>query len=182
MLADIDASNSLLPVDNNFLWRLSGLKSNFFLIKANMMCNEIKPFAFSIKFEAQPFTFSSQDTTFDKMNSFGFKQVFYPTTFSHLADLSKKLMDETSSLNIDTENQDLFAASSIYCTVLIFPKYDKSTRHADYVKVSTSPYAKQYFLANISKTQKFNQSLGLYHNKNFKSYAASAFYGNVFLK
>ena len=75
------------------------------------MCNEIKPFAFSIKFEAQPFTFSSQDTKFDKMNSFGFKQVFYPTTCSHMADLSKKLMDETSSLNMDTKNQDIFAAS-----------------------------------------------------------------------
>ncbi len=130
--------------------------------------------ASSIYFEAQPFTFSSQDTDFDKMESFGFQGVYYPTNYSQMPDKSIELMDEK-------ETAGTFKAFSNFCSVLVLPQPSTEMTPYDYLDLTNSPYSKP-FIVNISREQKFNKTFGQHDIRNYRSYAASAFYGNLDLK
>jgi hypothetical protein len=118
----------------------------------------------SIYFEAQPFTYGLQNKGFRFIGDFN--QVYYPTNYSHLPEKSIQLMK-----SIVNTSPDLFVAESNYCSVHQALYEDNKNVNYDLQKPVV-----------LSQHQKFNQAKGQDDDDNYKVFAASAFYGNLYLK
>ncbi len=134
--------------------------------------------ASSIYFEAQQFTFSSQNTKFDKMSSFGFQQVYYPTNYSQMQQKSFALMNKNKIAGT-------FDAFSYFCKAYIVPIKELNTSSSFdsyydiYYDATTS---NKYFVDSLSNNQNFDKNRCQHDIRNYRSYAASAFYGNFDFK